>query len=92
MTEEFGVSGVLVFGTQQRQEGQQHQSEPVAVKAVSASNGQGAVRGVVTSSGTGSVRRSVLQKQGGLGQGGASTPPFDTGTPKYEMLPLRPEN
>ena len=90
-TEEFGGSGVLGFGTEQQQELQQ-QSEPVAVGGVAASNGPGAVRGAATSSRTGSVRRSVLQKQGGLGQRGASTHPFDPGIPKYKMLPVRPEN
>ena len=79
----IGGSGALGFGTQQ--------SELLAVAAVAASNGPGAVQGMATSSGTGSVRRSVLQKRGGLGQHGASAHPFDSGTPKYNISPLRPE-
>lgn len=57
-----------------------------------ASNGPGEVRTVATSSGGGSIRRSVLHQKGSLGQRDASTHPFDPGTPKYSMLPLRPEN
>ena len=34
----------------------------------------------------------MSQKQGGLGQRGASTYPLDLGTPKYNMPPLRPKN
>ena len=71
---------------------QQQQCEPVAVWAVAASNGPGEVRAVATSSGTGSIRRVVLQQKRGLGQRGASTRPFDPGTPKYSMPSLRPEN
>ena len=76
----------------QQQEVQKQQSEPVAVGAVAASNGPGEVRAVATSSGTGSIRRVVLQKKGGSSQRGASTHPFDPGTPKYSMRSLQPEN
>ena len=90
MTEEFGGSDVLGVGTRQHQgvEQQQQQSEPVTVGAVAISNGPGAVRTVATSSGPWSVRRSVLPHQEGF----ASTHPFDPGTPKHSMPPLRPKN
>ena len=60
--------------------------------AVAAGNGPEEVRAVAISSGTGSIRRVGLQQKGGLGQRGASTHPFDPGTPQYSMSSLRPEN
>ena len=94
VTEEFGGSDVLGFGTQQQREKQQQQrekqqqqqtAEPVAVGAVAASNGPGEVQTMPISSGTGSIGRVVLQQKGGLGQRGASTRPFDPGTPEEEQ-------
>ena len=77
---------------QQQEVQQQEQSEPVAVGAVATSNGPGDVRAVAISSGTGSIRRVVLRQKGGLSQRGASTHPFDLGTPNYRMPSLRPKN
>ena len=71
VTEEFGGSGVLRFGTNQQQEGQQQQeqqhSEPVVVGSVSGSNGPGEVPAVTTSSGRASIRSVFFQRKGSLG-------------------------